>query len=306
MDNITTQPTHQVKNRGRSRHGFVLVIVLVLIALAGILLAGLARRSLQMSQQVAVEQERLQRQWGMVSCRRMILERAEDLIEAQAADIKPEELIWPLPRKLEGSVEMGGFEFDFSLADEDAKANLNAVYRRAPSEVSGVVAALSRGGGGELVTHLRLPPTKLRPEEPAPLRSWGQVFTPNRAGQSDKLPFAIMSATARMTCWGSGKLNIRRADDATIQAFCRTHVSPSALGELLTMRAEPGQTGLSALNDRLTIDNKDRTAIRRLVTDESQCHSLWLHCRGPHRTWTSLTIAHPGDGSGQESLTFQW
>jgi hypothetical protein len=282
-------------------------MVLVLIALAAISLAGLARKSLQLVQRSAEEQERLQRRWGTFSCRRMLLDRAESLLEAEIAEAQPEEMTWPLPGELSGTIELGGLQFEFQLSDEDAKANLNAIYRRSPEDVRRMVPQLAGGAGsGNVMTNLRLPAAKLRNRDPAPLRSWGQVFEPVSGADPARIPRSIQAATARMSCWGSGKLNVRRASAVVIRTVCERSVSPDTIGQLLALRAEPGQTGLSALTERMTINNKDRTALRQLISDESRCHALWIVCRGPRRSWTTLAIDHPGDGSGAESLQFTW
>jgi hypothetical protein len=156
------------------------------------------------------------------------------------------------------------------------------------------------------MTNIRLPQAGALEQQPAPLQSWGQVFEPVRSAESLRIGRAIRAATGQMTCWGTGKINVRRADDATILAVCGSEVSHSAMQKLLALRAEPGQTGLSALVERMTINNKDRTALRRLITDGSRCHSLWIVCRSRLRSWTTLTVDHPGDGSGSEYLVFTW
>ncbi|WP_339911641.1 hypothetical protein [Symmachiella dynata] len=293
--------------RSRRRSGFVLVMVLVLIALAGISLAGLARRSLQLAQHAAEEQERLQRRWGTISCQQMFLDRAEELLEKQAATVKPEELTWPLPGTLSGTVELGGLQFEFYISDEDAKANLNMIYRRSPEQVRRVVGILAGGAGsGDVMTNVRLPNAKLLSREMSPLGSWGQVFEPVGVTEPGRIPQSIRKATRRMTCWGSGKLNIRRADATTVRTVCTSTVSQEAVGQLLALRAEPGQTGLSALTSRMTINNKDRSALRRLIIDESRCHAAWITCRSHQRTWKTLIVDRPGDGSGAETLQFTW
>ena len=282
-------------------------MVLVLITWAGMSLAGLARRSLQLSGEAAAAQERLQRRWGTISCRQMILDRAEKLLESRAADVKPEELTWPLPRALGGKFALGGLEFEVYLSDEDAKANLNAIYRHVPEKVRSIVGQLVGGAaGGGISTNVRLPEASLLNRDPTPFQSWGQVFEPHPTNDPKRIPQSIRTATHQMTCWGSGKLNVRRADDATVRAVCETAVSADAIGQLLALRSEPGQTGLSALTGRMTIHNKDRTALRQLIIDESRCHSLWVVCRNDLRTWTTLIVDHPGDGSGSEYVHFTW
>ncbi|MEZ6048711.1 MAG: hypothetical protein R3C11_24665 [Planctomycetaceae bacterium] len=66
----------------------MLVMALGLILIAGLILAGVARRSLAMATEVARAQEELQRRWGAISTRRVLLENAENVLEGLATPVE--------------------------------------------------------------------------------------------------------------------------------------------------------------------------------------------------------------------------
>ena len=68
----------------KRRDGFVLLTTLVVIALAGFLLAGIARRSLLRAMETVSAQEDLQQRWALASLRRSLLPYAEEILQAQA------------------------------------------------------------------------------------------------------------------------------------------------------------------------------------------------------------------------------
>ena len=104
-------------------------MVLVAIIVVGVAMTATARRSLQASLSAIEAQQSMQRRWGMVSCQRTVLPAAGSLFEVN--DLKTRKQRGkqiPFPAILEDRVILGGQTFDLLIADEDAKANLNAIY----------------------------------------------------------------------------------------------------------------------------------------------------------------------------------
>ena len=134
------EPTSRAQNRQRTaavrsvcvtrrRRGFVLVMTLVLIAVAGMLLVGVARDSMMLALEALSAQRDLQQRWGAISCQETILRRAGQLFEAEARQLEKDgEFRMPQPASIAGSIMLGGIRFDIRLADEDAKLNLNTLH----------------------------------------------------------------------------------------------------------------------------------------------------------------------------------
>ena len=56
---------------------------------------------------------------------------------------------------------------------------------------------------------------------PDAFRSWGEVFDLATLGRTARSPTSLQSSTTKLTCWGSGQLNFRRASDEAILALAR-------------------------------------------------------------------------------------
>jgi hypothetical protein len=297
------------------RSAFVLVMVLALLTVCALCLGGLARRSLDAGEQVATAQTDLQRRWGVVSCERTYLSLAKDLLEAEAAKLPANGQTWPLPASVAAEFDLGELHFSILLADEDAKANLNAMARGnpdGPRAVASLVEQLVAGVDG-LAVHVEPPPTQSAPSQAtvgshqsaATLRSWGQIFEPTEVACPGEFAARLRHATRNITCWGSGRLNIQRASDEAIRFVCENEIGPDILGKLLARRHESGATGLEPLLDQLALRKTDRLTLERLLTDRSSRYSLWILVRSPRRSWATLAI---GDGSSSQGgrETFTW
>src|SRR5215203_6677879 len=105
----------------KKRRGYILLTTLALLVLSSTLLVTLARSSIQRSLEARQSTEDLQRRWGQISCQRALLPHAENiLINQEKLHRRP----FPIYR---ASVQLGMQQFDLVLADEQSKANVNAV-----------------------------------------------------------------------------------------------------------------------------------------------------------------------------------
>lgn len=293
-------------DRRARRRGFVLAMVVVLIAIVGISMAGMARRSLELAEQAATAQENLQRRWGVLSCRRVLLGRAEELLAKQAELNRSEEAGWPLPGTISGEFVLGRLRFVVFLADEDAKVNLNAVYRRGRGGISRVRKAVyEMSGPGALFPQIQVPSHGGSRSEQAPFQSWGQIFDLGSPSAADG-PRRLREATREITCWGGGQLNLVRASDEAVRSVVGTEITNDVVRKLLALRREPGVEKLEDLLRGLALRQSDLTKLRQLVSDQSQCHSLWVLVQSDRREWATLVIDRPGGESGAEQQTFSW
>jgi len=293
------------RRQGNKRQGFVLLMALVLILLASISLVSFARSSLQLANKAAEENENLQRKWGVYSCQTVLLKRPEHFFDGSYSTVAYSSEPWPLPKIVVDVIELGGLQFELQLADECAKVNLNSIFRRRKQELNAIVSSVTQSEPG-LRANIRLPRTDSLNSEVAPLRSWGQIIEASERLRPSQVSDAVQNISLELTCWGSGKLNIRRASDASVLAICGEELSAEAVKRLLLLRREPGEKSLSLLISRMALRSKEKTAVAKLLTDESNCYSLWIVCRNKQRSWTKLFITHPGDGSGVEKVAFTW
>lgn len=288
------------------RSGFVLVMVLVLITLAGLSVAGFARTSLDLARRVAEAEENLQRRWATKSAQRFLLNASGTILDrGLSTDV---EVSWPRPHQLDGQFSVGDLTIDFRLSDEEAKANLNAIGRREtnPTNRLTTVARTSAGTSG-LTAMVRWPETsKSQNFEGAGLQTWEQVFDLSDPLSADDLAARLKSGTNLITCWGSGKLNLKRAPDEAVRALFGSELRPEFTRNLLNVRSQGDFQSLKELAGKMELKPGEESALTHWFSLESKTNSLWMTVATPRRTWTSLTIDRSGEGNSELFDQFTW
>ena len=102
--------------------GYVLLLTLFLLVIAAVAMVGVARASMNRALAAVDARRDLQQRWGTLSAARALLPRAATVIDAAEGRAGH-----PLPA-VAATVELGGESFTLTFADEQAKANLNALY----------------------------------------------------------------------------------------------------------------------------------------------------------------------------------
>jgi hypothetical protein len=282
-------------------------MVLVLLAVAAFSLAGVARHSLESAEAAARAQEDLQRRWGVLSALRIYVPAAETLLDGEARRLSSQGQAWPLPASIECEFTLHGLQFSVLLADEDAKIDLNAIFRRGPdgaNQVASIVEQLaSTDRAALLVQPVVVDGTK--PDARA-FRSWGQVFDLSQDNSLGDASGHLREQTREITCWGCGRLNVRRASDPAIRLVCQDKLGPDILGKLLSLRREVGVKDLDDLLTRLALRIEDRSVLERRLTDRSTRHSIWILVRDQKRIRATFALDRGGGQSGALQDVFTW
>lgn len=283
--------------RTSRRHGYVLLMALVMIVLAGFLLAGIARHSLLSAMAALDAQQALQRRWGAISCERAFLFPAKEVFEGFADESGGENA--PPPIALPVRLTLGGLTFDLLLADENAKSNLNTVFlKRGKEDVARLCRSVAESGG--------VLPLELRPgtqDAHAAFQSWGQVF--DLSGGS-AMSESLAKATGDITCWGNGRLNLRSAMDEQVQAIARLVASNNTVRQLLAIRQQRPRGTLEEWLGALDVSQQDREKLAELLTDESSCFSLWMTINASERAWRTFVVAEPQQQGNRRLSRFVW
>jgi len=261
------------------KRGFVLLLTLMLILIAGLMLAGIARQSLMLALEATRAHEDLQRRWAIVSCQQAILARAETIFAqrlegAATRGLPPVEV----PTRLSSVVELGGTEFRLELSEEDAKVNLNTICDNYGEEQT--KRLLGQLGGSARTFSVRLSRRDRRSLRATTRRfdSWGQVYALEQSRSNRAPPTALVDLTTDITLWGSGRTNVYRASNKAIAEAWRLAVRrgrPDALHEL---RREVPTMELNDMLATLRLRDSDRESFENLLTDRSQAYSLWVFC----------------------------
>lgn len=286
----------------RRRSGFVLVMTLLLIAISAVMLVGLSRQSLMLAMEAVEAQDSLQQRWAAVSFQEHLLKRAADLFGEQDRQFRESGVDGPSPWFIEGEISLGGQSFQLILGDEDAKVNLNTCYRRQDrQQLASMVRAISKHSSP---SDVRLRPYRVSHGDENVLPafdSWGQVFSLDL--ETGIPPTTLARITQEMTCWGSGRLNIVRASDKSLEQVCRMEVTGSTIQRIRELRRNMDSVRLDKLFSQLLLRESELEALREILADQSTCYSLWVHPQTNTFGTSSLHIAHFHD-DGSTLLSF--
>jgi hypothetical protein len=292
-----------MKMRGHNS-GYVLILVLVVLAIAGMVLGASAARHGKAAIRASVAQRNLQLRWGDLSVASSVLPLAQQMLRT-AADGKE-----AFPVSVTRRVSLGGMDFDLLLSDEQAKANVNLILaRKGLVEVEAAVSALQADQPRALAVRLRpqAPEDRAIRRYPLAFGSYAQVFAVKQAKELVDDGFGELSAPARVTCWGSGRVHFQAADAAVLRAILAGVLNETQMDELRKYRKEQPDCTLEEALRHLKLTKEKADEARKLLTDESSCQALWVIARCGTRDWHTLHVAQSGDAENDaQSWMFRW
>lgn len=311
-----TSRLHEPFTRARAgrQRAYVLPLTLLLLTVAAASLAGVCRASFEKAVQAAAAREGLQRNWAITTCRAALLPRAERVIAgAASSETAP-------ASEVRLHVTLGGMPLDLVFGDEQAKVNVNVLYRdggRAGAERA--VRELTLAAGADVRVALKPGAQLAEPGSVEALQrdddgerafeNFSQVFEPV---SPRALVFpggaAERSAVAQLTCWGDGTLNFRRASVAALKRACPRSLGATGAARLVAIRQKEPDLEIWEVLEQLELSEEQQAEAEARLTDESSCHSLWIVARAAGRSWYDFSIsdAGTGDPGGGATATFSW
>jgi len=290
--------------RSARKPGFVLLIVLVVLAVAGSVLAITAGHCCRQALAAGAAARALQVEWGSLSCRAVCLPRAEALLAGESA-----RLGGPVS-SVRRTVVLGGIRFDLVASDEQAKADVNLLEHRFGRDVaSAKVADLQSPLRRALQVTLRPsgPDRNVVSRIPIGYTCPDQVFVFDHPQQLVPTGVRCESPMQRITCWGGGRLNFTRADPAAIRHVTAGLLNDEQVFSLCELVAQrPGCTLAEAMK-HLGLELGKTELLKAALTDRSRCQALWVVARGSTRNWYRLYVDQLGDmENDSRRWSFQW
>ncbi len=305
-----------VRRADKRQRGFVLLMALVLVLVAGVSLAGIAGRSMSSALQARSGVEELQRRWAAMSLRTTLAGQLEDVLQqaergdallAEAREKQKFEGVPTAERRF--MVTLAEQNYELIVTDEQAKLNVNQLLEGNSSArlTSWLrkVRQRSRVGEVEAVT-IRVRPMAegLAGGESfkglARLGAYGQLFAEASPGDliGDEKGRGLVSD---ITCWGNGAVNARRATRRVVEEVCGELLTKRQMGELLEAVADqPFGTKAQWLKGVADLEDTTRQKLEGLLTDQSGVHGLWVVARGGQRDWYTLMVTVGGTAGVSE------
>jgi len=284
--------------------GYVLLMVLVVLAVAGSLLGLAARRTGEKVLSAGIAERDLQRRWAQKTLEAGCLPRAEAILRRH----KPED--GPVPASVWTTLDLGGVAWDVVVSDEQAKANVNRLAAERDGRAL-VRASLARLSDGRWPLQILLRPVL---QQTGAIRSPPLRYASLEQVYASASPRDLLGAGAdrrgpseRVTCWGNGKVHLRRADRTVLREALGAALSEHQLARLIALREEMPEAGLATLLTELELEDEVQAAVRDRLTEVSACHSVWLVARGRTRRWYRLAVDQGGDAANDAGRwTFLW
>jgi hypothetical protein len=233
----------------------------------------------------------LQRRWGTLTCRAILLPQAGALLNRACEETGQRIAVW------RQSLSLGDQTFDLIFQDETAKANVSLLMQhhgRDEAELAVRRLCLSSPTAAGKV-HLRAVAGRTGPQ------SFGDVF-------DGVTPSALMDGefgsppTQTITCWGDGRLNIHCASEEVMREVCADALDLTQIHLLVGLQQTEPKISLGDALNRLQIDRRKQYAAQQLLTDSSNCWSLWIGCRTQRRCDWTFTV----DAPNQPVHVFEW
>lgn len=272
-------------------------MTLLLLTLAASAMSGLCLRSLRLANASIRAQEELQCRWGKVSCRSSLLPAAKHLLDVEEKQRKE-----PVARLLT-NLKLGGQNFDLIFSDEQAKANLNAIWER---RGRGGAEMAARRLMGTSNLRVALAPRLSKNPNAIPLESLGQIFAKSSAKQWITTDERSPAPIDQLTCWGSGTLNFRRAPLGAIQQACLPALSLAQSQRLEALRRRSPELSLDAMLDQLELPIEHRQRAKTWLAETSSCHSLWIIAGTKDRNYYELAVLDQSDSNEPKIFCFTW
>jgi len=279
-------------NQSFRQRGFVLILVLVIVAMAAVLLTGRVRRAGQLAVDVREGAQRLQLDWANRSCRDVLLPRSRAFLTDAAGR----------PRTLARyELSLGDLPLTLVFADEQAKANVNTLARE-----------LGRDGFAqrllELQRGLRRPVAIQWPAStdgaaaPMAFFSYDSLFAGRPPAEWFDVDWPDQSPTAVLTCWGDGRVNVRTASREVLRHTLERVAVEADVATIVKLRDENPAVSLQQIVRTLALPPEKAARVSRLLCDRSETTSLWVVARSPQRDYYRFYV---GSGPGN-TMTFGW
>ncbi|HEY7115772.1 MAG TPA: hypothetical protein VH475_04245 [Tepidisphaeraceae bacterium] len=318
------------RRRLARRRGYVLVMVLALLVLSATLMVAVGRAAMRTAIAARSAEDDLQRRWAVASCRKAVLPYAEQILSALEQERRQ-----PAPR-FETSLHLGRQTLALVIADEQAKANVNALLDG--TDQARADSRLRQGlAGSGLLNRLRLRPTygpvirSIQTPTTGPatrpllstnalhVGSFGQIFDDLPPAQLLRpMPGSRIAAADLLTCWGNGAVNVRRATEAALTLAAGRSLTGVEISRLIDARNKlferkgnessfdtPAADNLQdAMNKAMSQSIRNRGNLG--LAERSTCHSLWIVTRTGRRDEYDLFVLDQANVNRPQVWAFSW
>lgn len=281
------------------RRGYVLLLTLVSLALVAAGLAGVARRSHAAAAESGRLEREAQRRW-LAATAEPLLPHVDALLTAPAPGSNTPGSNAPATSgggTLRVAVTTPHGTAGLTLSDEQAKANVNALWERHDRAIVQSKLATLAAEIGDASIRLRpvgaFEATASGAESDWPaFAAFEQVLAPEHRQRQRGEPTTTSSLPDHVTLWGDGRLRPGRATRPALEAVLRPLLSDAQIDQLIALPPTGRDAAAATGRHGLRLTDRQREQLQPRLTDESRCFGLRLRFDDGQRVRTRLVIWH--------------
>ncbi|MFG0261579.1 MAG: hypothetical protein ACF788_04235 [Novipirellula sp. JB048] len=285
----------------RMRKGFVLVMVVVLLAVVSLILARVATVSLRVAGSAVSAEQELRERWAATSIRCAALEEVRGRFSSHGGEAGEEPFLWK-------DVRLAGKVWRVLLADESAKLPLPAIATRRGELLPMVEREFGLGRWG------------VRLSDRAAERGAASRMRLDEWLEGSREPGRLALASQSWTLWGNGRLNLRTARDETVELLFEVVLgidpprdfhqlrrsalfAPEASGVGGDVPAVSGgrANDVTALLVAADLRESQISRLERWVDLDGECESVWVFCQDDASVPATFFVRH-----GHGARMSQW
>lgn len=291
--------------RRAKRDGYVLVVTLVLIVIATVLLAGLARYSLRTALISQQTEEQLQLKWGQASIERVTLSNPESIL---SQPIVLDEGVVAERQQLsvrDGEITLGGTQFEIRVGDEQAKMNVNLWdVNRTDVELKRLLREFACRDSA-----VQLSPIESVTQDSNSTRyqSFGQLIDSQAIANPSLAAASTRETTQYLTCWGEGgRINLHSALDEALVETASLAIGRGEAEKLVELRNANPSLQKSEVLDRMQLRYDQREKLDSLLVDKSRAWSVWIRAVKRERETDRFVVKEQIGSSSHRVFVFTW
>ncbi|MCC6680514.1 MAG: hypothetical protein IT445_06385 [Phycisphaeraceae bacterium] len=283
--------------------GFALLMALLLLAIAGSMLAMIARTSSRQMLDTIDAADGLQRKWAFRSCERLLLPQARDIIaEQQTEAVEAGTDI----HVAEQTLVLGQTTIHLIFANEDAKLDVNESLQRAGQDATETSLRRMFRSGPKVdiaLQPLEQEESKASKQEE---KTWPAVATYEQIFVHAPPEDLCQSLSRNVTCWGSGQLDWHSAPPPVLESALAPDLSMGQLARLQQIRSEQPETNVGSLLSQLELSHQQRKRVGGRLTDDPQNYSLWTQLYTKERSWYSFAVVNMEHDKPKLQARLRW
>lgn len=269
--------------------GFILILVLLVITIATLTMVTAGQNSCQRALMASRQMDKLQTKWAALSAKETLLNSAELFLLAQSTEQEQ-------PLKAIGRMTLGKTNFDFIIYDEQAKANVNSISSDSRIFHEKIIRLQNKLPIvlNPVFEHNKTEKTNNKISQQRRYSGFEDLFGLKPLNQFVDTKQAEGLAD-RLTFWGNGKINFKRASQTVIKTVLSDYLNDSQIESLLELRRQLPDCTAFELADNMDLPRNKRRKLLTKITDQSKCYSLWIISSDPGCNQYRLFIKESGE-----------